>query len=134
MQRERTYSACNWLALALGLLAAILGAIALGTPWYRVEDSSRYTTTYYRWEGGVHTSLSQLQSQLINFNIQQTNRYCLLPIRVCSGDGRCWREEEHRILCVGSGPPRQPHSGAHRTSPASHLGPLYCCVSQVGAW
>lgn len=55
IHRERLYASCNWSALVLALLASILGAIALGTAWYRVEDSSRYTTIYYRWEGGMHS-------------------------------------------------------------------------------
>jgi hypothetical protein len=56
IHRERLYASCNWSALVLALVASILGAIALGTAWYRVEDSSRYTTTYYRWEGGMHST------------------------------------------------------------------------------
>lgn len=54
MRRERLYNVCNWVSLGLALLACVLGATALGTAWYRIEDSSRDTTYYFAWnEGGA---------------------------------------------------------------------------------
>ncbi|ELR18734.1 uncharacterized protein ACA1_015560 [Acanthamoeba castellanii str. Neff] len=76
IHRERLYASCNWSALVLALLASILGAIALGTAWYRVEDSSRYTTIYYRWEG-VETDAAGVRKSTEYFLLGLDHLYSL---------------------------------------------------------
>jgi hypothetical protein len=101
MRHERLYASFNWIAMALALVGTVLGAIALGTAWYRVEDSSRFTTTYYRWEGGtiplsyetaqMSAFPSKINKSRLNYILVQWNPLLLVCERTWNTSTSVWR-------------------------------------------